>query len=219
MADLIQLHKEKPAFSEMYLRRMAITNFGAGHETMASTLTSIMAILGSNDVQTQLSKEILSTADILTYNDTLRLPVLQASIKESRRLYPVISMSLPRTVPSSGLNLHGQFFPPGTTVGCNPVALHRNMDIVGSDPGSFRVDRWSDPEAARTMERCSLAWGGGARTCPGRNLADLVVAKTVVKLVREFQVKADVPRESEMRTYYLSIMTDATARFSTRDET
>lgn len=217
MADLIQLHRDKPAFTEMYLRRMAITNFGAGHETMASTLTSVMAIIGSNkDVQTQLVQEMFSIDDNTSYHEANRLCLVQAVIKECRRLYPVISMSLPRTVPEHGLHLHGYFFPPGTTVGCNPVALHRNPEMFGPDAETFSIDRWSDPEAARIMERCSLAWGGGARTCPGRHLAELVVVKVVTTLLREFCIEATMPLESEMRTYFLSIMTEAKGSIPTK---
>lgn len=220
MADLIQLHKTKPTFNEIYLRRMAMTNFGAGHETMASTLTSIIATLGSRpDIQARVTHEILTATDPTSYANALRLPLTQATIKESRRLNPVISMSLARTVPSSGLSLHGFYFPPGTTVGCNPVALHRNADIFGPRPEEFEMERWldADVETARSMERCNLGWGGGARTCPGRNLAEIVVYKVVPALVREFRIEAVVPDEDELRSYFLSIMMGVKVRFIERE--
>ncbi|KKF95405.1 Cytochrome P450 [Ceratocystis platani] len=43
--SLIQLHLEKPEFTDEYLRRMAVTNFGAGHETLAATLTAALALI------------------------------------------------------------------------------------------------------------------------------------------------------------------------------
>lgn len=98
LKDLISLHKSKPEFTVNYLRKMVITNFGAGHETMASTLTSIIAMLGSNnDIQEQVSREILETHNPADYSTATRLPKTQCLIKETKRLYPVISMSLPRT--------------------------------------------------------------------------------------------------------------------------
>ena len=194
---------------------MAITNFGAGHETMASTLTSIMALLGSNeDIQAQVSREILETNDPTAYFTATRLPGIQSLIKETKRLYPVLSMSLPRKVPPSGLHLHGHYFPPNTTVGCNPVALHRNPDIFGPDSDEFRPARWLN--ADRNMERTSLAWGGGARSCPGRHLAELVVYKVVPALVKEFRIEVDMP-DSEGQSYFLSMMTGVKARFLERE--
>ncbi|KAG9502499.1 hypothetical protein J7337_005327 [Fusarium musae] len=220
LADLIQLHKEKPNFTELYLRKMAVTNFGAGHETMASTLTSIFALLGSNDdVQAQVFQEILGASNPAEYSTATRLSETQSLIKEAKRLYPVISMSLPRKVPSEGLHLHGYYFSPNTTVGCNPVALHRNPEIFGSDSDMFNPARWStaDPDAARTMERVNLSWGGGSRSCPGRHLAELVVFKVVPALVKEFKIEVDVPPEDKNRSYFLSMLIGVKARFIERD--
>ncbi|KAG8357758.1 hypothetical protein FVEN_g4262 [Fusarium venenatum] len=219
LKDLIDLHKSKPEFTVNYLRKMVITNFGAGHETMASTLTSIIAMLGSNgDTQEQVSREILETNNPTDYSTTTRLSETQSLIKEAKRLYPVISMSLPRKVPAGGLHLHNYYFPPDTTVGCNPVALHRNPDIFGSDCDEFKPDRWltTDPDAARNMERVSLSWGGGARTCPGRHLAELVVFKVVPALVKEFKIEAVVPPEDDNRSYFLSMLTGVKVRFIER---
>ncbi|RBA10039.1 hypothetical protein FPRO05_05975 [Fusarium proliferatum] len=220
LADLIQLHRTKPNFTELYLRKMAVTNFGAGHETMASTLTSIFALLGSNEeVQEQVSLEILGTSNPAEYSTAPRLPETQSLIKEAKRLYPVISMSLPRKVPSEGLHLHDYHFPPNTTVGCNPVALHRNPDIFGSDSDMFNPARWltADPDAARAMERVNLSWGGGSRSCPGRHLAELVVFKVVPALVKEFKIEVDLPPEDKNRSYFLSMLIGVKARFIERD--
>ncbi|KAF7554635.1 hypothetical protein G7Z17_g2810 [Cylindrodendrum hubeiense] len=219
IADLIQLHKSKPSFTDTYLRRMAMTNFGAGHETMASTLTSIIAMVGSReDVRDKVTNEVLEAATPTEYSTATRLPLLQALVKETKRLYPVISMSLPRKVPRGGLHLHDVFFPPGTTVGCNPVALHRNVEVFGSDSSEFRMDRWidADPETARNMERFSLSWGGGSRTCPGRHLAELVVFKVVPALVKEFEIEASIPPEDDIPSYFLSMLTGVKARFIER---
>ncbi|KAF4467833.1 pisatin demethylase [Fusarium albosuccineum] len=220
LTDLIQLHKYRPEFTDNYLRKMAITNFGAGHETMASTLTSIVALLGSQeDVQTCVSREVLQTAEASQYATASRLSATQALIKEAKRLYPVISMSLPRKVPSTGLDLHGYYFPPGTTVGCNPVALHRNKEVFGPDAELFSIDRWliADPDTTRNMERISLSWGGGSRTCPGRHLAELVVYKVVPALVKEFKIETILPPENEGRSYFLSMLTGVKARFIERE--
>ncbi|KDN64767.1 putative cytochrome P450 [Colletotrichum sublineola] len=216
LTDLIQLHKDKPEFSEAYLRRMAITNFGAGHETMCSALTSVMAMIGSHSgVQRKAAEEVRSAAvDPKVYDHAVRLTYTQAAIKEAQRLYPVLGMSLPRTVPPEGLAVHGQAFPPGATVGCNPVSLHRNAAIFGDDADEYNPDRWLDTERdVKSMERFNLTWGGGGRMCPGRHLAELVVYKTIPALLEHFDVEIVMPHEEEIQYYFMAMLTGVKARF------
>lgn len=232
LTDLIELHKEKPEFTELYLRKMAITNFGAGHETLASTLTAVMAMLGTHpEIQAKARQEIrtkkVSKADTkakhLTYSEALELEYTRAVIKEAMRLHPVISMSLPRVVPrnGSGLHLHGFYIPPGTTVGCNPVSLHRNADICGPRPEEFDPSRWliqaeaqEDERRIRSLERYSLNWGGGSRTCPGRHVAEMIVLKCVVKLLERFEIRAAVPPADKAPMYFLAMLTGARGEFT-----
>jgi cytochrome P450 len=219
LVDLIQLHKDKPEFALDYLRRMAITNFGAGHETMCSALTCIMAMIGSHpDVQARIADEIVQTVHPMRFENAVRLQYTQASIKEAQRLYPVIGMSLPRKVPAGGLDVHGRYFPAGTTVGCNPFALHRNSNIFGDDVGDFKPERWLDAEAAKAMERYNLTWGGAPRNCPGRHLAELIMYKAVPALIKEFRVEVTMPPEGSMRFYFLAMMTDVRVRFIPREK-
>ncbi|KAK4120126.1 cytochrome P450 [Parathielavia appendiculata] len=218
LADLIQLHKDRPEFTETYLRRLAVTNFGAGHETMCSALTAIIAMIGSHrEVHRKVTEEVRQTPKVFTYDDAIRLRYTQASMREAQRLYPVIAMALPRSVPHGGTHLHGHFFPAGTTVGCNPLALHRNPDIFGADADRCNPLRWlaeHDDARVRMMESTNLTWGGGARTCPGRHLAELVLSKAVPMLLKEFDVEITaMPAEKDMPCYFLAMMTGVKARF------
>ncbi|KAL1878116.1 hypothetical protein VTK73DRAFT_7996 [Phialemonium thermophilum] len=225
LTDLIQLHKAKPAFTETYLRRLAVTNFGAGHETMCSALTSSIAMIGTHPgLQRSIADEARRDAHspgICTADDGRRLPLTKASIREAQRLYPVIGMALPRVVPPSGpgLHAHGYWFPPGTTVGCNPLALHRNTAIFGADADKYRPERWLEgpEEAVRAMERYNLTWGGGSRRCPGRYLAELIVHSVVPALVREFEIEVKMPPDEDIRFYFMAMLTGVKARFVPRD--
>ncbi|ROV90642.1 hypothetical protein VMCG_10017 [Cytospora schulzeri] len=220
VADLIQLHKDRPEFNMQYLRRMAITNFGAGHETMTSTLISIFSMIGSHvQAQKRVAEEIFQTSDPSSFDNSTRLQFTQASIKESQRLHPVIGMSLPRIVPEGGMSIDGLYLPPGTIAGCNPVSLHRNPDIFGLDAETFSPDRWLNGDDVRAMERYNLIWGGGARTCPGRNLAEMMVSKIVPALVKNFEIQVTIPSDHEMPYYFMAMLTGVRARFIPRDPT
>jgi cytochrome P450 len=194
---------------------MTMTNFGAGHETMTSALTSAMAMIGSHSqVQRRAAEEIRGSEDPVRFDNAVRLSYTQASIREAQRLYPVIGMSLPRKVPAAGMRVHGHYIPPGTTVGCNPVSLHRNVDIFGPDAHVYNPDRWFDTELdTKAMERFNLTWGGGARTCPGRHLAELIVYKVVPALLKEFDVEVDIPPEEDMPFYFMAMLSGVKARF------
>ncbi|KAF3769758.1 cytochrome P450, partial [Cryphonectria parasitica EP155] len=220
VADLIQLHRDRSEFSEQYLRRMAITNFGAGHETLTSTLISALSMIGSHsEVQRQVAEEVQSASHTVSYDNAIQLPITQASIKESQRLHPVIGMSLPRKVsPGGDAKIHGLSFPPGTVVGCNPVSLHRNPDIFGADAETYRPDRWlkADQNKKKDMDRYNLIYGGGARTCPGRHLAEMLVSKIVPTLFKHFEVEIVMPPEEEISYYFMAMLTGVKARFIPR---
>ena len=207
--DLVQLHKDKPEFTIDYLQRMAITNFGAGHDTLASTLTSAVSLICSDPrVKQKVVEEIRGVK-----GHPQETTYLMAAIQESRRLRPVLSMALQRVVPANGLQLDGTWIPSGITVGCHPYALHRNPEICGPEPDLFKPERWFDLERAKIMSKYSLAWGGGSRTCPGRHLAEMVVNNVIPALFREFDISVEVPPEREMPSYVLSMMTGVKARF------
>lgn len=220
VADLIHLHKDRPEFNEQYLRRMAITNFGAGHETMTSTLISAFAMIGSHrEVQERVAREVRDSPDPLCYDAAVRLEYTQASIKEAQRLHPVIGMSLPRRVPAGGMSIHGLYLPPGTTVGSSPVSLHRNTEVFGRDAETYRPDRWLESESQkREMERYNLIYGGGARTCPGRSLAELLVSKIVPALIRHFNIEVVMPPEEEISYYFMAMLTGVKARLIPRTD-
>lgn len=219
MADLIQLTEDRPDFTEKYLRRMAISNFGAGHETLTSTLIAAFAMIGSHsEVQMRLADEVRQSLEPLSYDEASQLHFTQASIKEAQRLHPVIGMSLPRRVPSEGMNVLGVSIPAGTTVGCNPVSLHRNPDIFGEDAEDYRPERWLDAATRKEFDRFNLIYGGGARTCPGRYLAEMMVAKIVPTLIKHFHIEVSIPPEDDMPHYFMAMLTGVQVRFIAKDE-
>lgn len=195
-----------------------MSNFGAGHETLTSTLVSALAMIGSHSTaQAQVAKEARQSSGPLSYEAASQLPFTQASIKEAQRLHPVIGMSLPRRVPEGGMNVHGLQIPSGTTVGCNPVSLHRIPEIFGQDAEAYRPERWLDEASRKDLDRFNLIYGGGARTCPGRYLAEMLVGKIVPVIIRHFEINVTIPPEEEMPFYFMAMLTGVKARFIARD--
>lgn len=230
-AGLISLHKSKPDFTPDYLQRMIMTNFGAGHETTTSALTSAIAMIATHTaaqrrILTSLKHAVSPIPYAIVMTDAHKYT--RAAIKEAQRLYPVIGMSLSRSVPAGGVHLDGQYLPAGTTIGCNPVSLHRNVEIFGADAEEYNPERWlvnddDGDDAARArvrdMERCNLIYGAGARMCPGRNLAELILLKVVPTLIQNFDVRVTcMPADEEMCYYFMAMMTGVKVRFVQRAE-
>lgn len=222
MDDLICLHKEKPEFNQRYAINMVQTNFGGGHETISSAMVSTIFFLSQHpQAMKRVYEEASTLGEAPSMDSCTDLKYTQACFKEALRLVPVIAMNLPRVNPASGFELNGQYFPPGTVVGCNPWALHRNTGVFGDDAADFRPERWIDSssEKLRAMERTTLAFGGDSRTCPGRNLAELIMSKTLPVLVKEFDIEtASSMNIEDMQYCFMSVLTGIDARFVPRAE-
>lgn len=108
---------------------MTLTNFGAGFETMATTLNGIICnIAKSPECQLRIQKEIDALVlerrldEPPMYDQAVQLSYLQAAILEGMRLHPVIATILPRTVPlGEKLIVNGHTIPGGVILGINPV--------------------------------------------------------------------------------------------------
>lgn len=175
-------------------------------------------MIGSHaEVQTRVAKEV-AQASTLGYEEACQLPFTQASVKEAQRLHPVIGMSLPRRVPAGGMVAHGHTIPAGITVGCNPISLHRDPEIFGEDADSYRPDRWLDGTTRRDLDRYNLIFGGGARACPGRHLAEMLVGRIVPTLLRDFRIQVSIPPEEDMPHYFMAMLTGVQVRFLARDK-
>ncbi|KAG6363849.1 hypothetical protein INS49_008952 [Diaporthe citri] len=176
------------------------SNVAAGSDTTAISLSACLYYLYTNRDKLQtLRKEIDTQAaagrvsDPITFQEAQALPYLQAVIKEVLRLHPAVGTILPRVVPPGGLELSGYYFPPGTEVGVNAWVLHQNKDVYGPDPEIFRPERWIGEEKTGLMESMMFAFGGGSRTCLGRNISLLEITKVVPQIVRKFDVEFEHP--------------------------
>jgi cytochrome P450 len=103
-------------------------------------------------------------------------------------------LPLVRIVPSSGANLAGRAFPPGAIVGINPLVAHHNQSAYGPDTDNCRPERWLEIEEqgrGGEIEKYSMEFGLGSRTCIGRNISLLETSKVVLQLLRKLDFVLD----------------------------
>ena len=88
---------------------------------------------------------------------------------ESMRLYPAVSIALPRITPENGTELCGKHIPQGTEVVCNTYALHHSKDVF-ERPDEFLPERWliTDEEKLTVMKKTWNPFSWGPRQCLGQ---------------------------------------------------
>lgn len=119
------------------------------------------------------------------------LPYLQACIKEGLRLFPPVTGLFDKIVPPEGDTFNDLFLPGGTEIGISAWAVHRNINIFGSDANVFRPERWLDISEAQLnkMERNNeLIFGYGRFKCLGQSVALLELNKVFVELLRRYDI-------------------------------
>jgi cytochrome P450 len=141
-----------------------VTLLVAGHETTATALAwTLRWVLPDPGLRGRLNEAIASAE-----GDPLRLaklPLLDATVKESLRLQPVVPMVgrvLQQATKIGALDL-----PAGTQVAPSIYLVHRRPSLY-PDPARFRPERFLDVKPAAWEW---LPFGGGLRKCIGAAFA------------------------------------------------
>ncbi|KAL4752995.1 hypothetical protein BDW72DRAFT_201954 [Aspergillus terricola var. indicus] len=221
---LVQAQIENPhRISDWDILATAGANVGAGSDTTAISLSSTLYHLLRNPrCLAKLRDEIESAgigAETPAFKSTQEMPYLQAVLKEALRIHPRTGFPLFRVVPKGGQVLAGQFFPEGVNVGINSRVLHYDTTIYGADASIFRPERWleADEEQLKTMELNYMPFGMGSRTCLGKNISLLEMAKLVPALVRDYDFRIQGQEDWEARNRWFVKPVNFWVRVTRRD--
>lgn len=171
------------AFEDADIVNHTSTNVLAGSDTTAIALRAIIHNLITNPLcynklQSELDEWDAAgkLSDPIQESEARRLPYLQAVLKEAMRIHPSVGLIMERHVPKGGTTISGTFIPEGTIVGINPWVVARDKRIYGEDADIFRPERWleADEEQLKEMERSSLVFGAGSRSCIGKHISMMV---------------------------------------------
>ncbi|KAH7087218.1 cytochrome P450 [Paraphoma chrysanthemicola] len=199
---------------DMDVRIEAMNIIIAGTDTSGVTLTYLTwAVLQRPQLQSALEAEVASLRTNFTENDLLNLPLLNATIEETLRLYGAAPSSLPRVVPLGGTRFAGHYIPQGVTVDTQAYTFHRDPEIW-SDPLTFNPQRWISSKEGRVPEAHSPAaktafhpFGAGARSCIGIHLARMELRYAVAFFFRECKgmglAPSTTPESMEFENFFL----------------
>ncbi|KAF2120620.1 cytochrome P450 [Lophiotrema nucula] len=188
--------KNSDAFSYNDVVSMGTTLINAGADTTAiSTRSVIYHVLRNPEIKRKLVAEIdemRSKGELsnpVTWEEANKMKYLQACIEEGIRVHPAVGLSLPRVVPQGGIDIAGHYIPEGKVVGTNAWVIHQNTEVFGEDADKFNPDRWLDEEKVGDMHRYSFAFGGGSRSCLGKNISWLEMSKLIPTMFLNYDIE------------------------------
>ena len=207
LQTILDLHEANPnAFPETAILGVMLANWNAGSDTTAITLRAIVYFVLRTPGVLALLKRELDSANLcvpVTWKDSQQLPYLDACIKEAMRLHPAVGFGLERVVPEEGLSLtDSTYLRGGTVVGMNAWVVHRDKDVFGADADTYNPARWlrgpqESEEVFQTryqnMRRHDFTFGGGSRTCLGKNISLIEMYKVIPSLLITFDVQLAEP--------------------------
>ncbi|ERE82332.1 cytochrome P450 11B1, partial [Cricetulus griseus] len=146
------------------------------------------------DVQQALRQESLAAEARIAANPQRALtdlPLLQAAIKETLRLYPVAAF-LERII-CSDLVLQNYHVPAGTVLHMSVYSMGRNPAVFPR-PERYTPQRWL--ERKRSFQH--LAFGFGLRQCLGKRLAQVEMLLLLHHVLKSFKVETREQEDVQM---------------------
>ncbi|KXG49221.1 Cytochrome P450 [Penicillium griseofulvum] len=187
------------------------SNIVAGSDTTGISLSAAIYYLYQNPDKLAKLREEIDTmtsegriSNPVTYHQAKDMPYLNAVIKETLRMHPAVGTILPRIVPKGGMTLEGYYFREGTHVGTNAWPLHYSEDVYGPDADQYRPERWlEDKSDFEYRDSMMFAFGGGLRTCIGRNIVLLEMTKFLPQIVRRIDFKFEEEKPWDLSCSFL----------------
>ncbi|NDL58301.1 cytochrome P450 [Phytoactinopolyspora mesophila] len=175
--------------SDDEIRDHATTLLLAGHETTANALAFAFHLLAYHPaVECRVQDEIDSVLDkdVPDPDDADRLPLCQAVISESLRLYPPSWMMARQALRE--LRLGDHVVRAGDLVLLSQWLVHRDPRWW-PDPEMFRPDRWLDGSSKQRPRWSYFPFGAGVRRCIGAEFASTEGVLALATIARRWRLR------------------------------
>jgi cytochrome P450 / NADPH-cytochrome P450 reductase len=170
--------------SDQNLRFQVLTFLVAGHETTSGLLAfALYYLLKQSGLMEQARAEVdqvLPNGKPPTFEDIAQLPVIEAILKESLRLWPTVPVYSVAPFEDTQIGA-GYGLRRNQAVNVLLTGLHRNPD-VWVRPDEFDVARFSPANEANIPAHAYKPFGNGERACIGRQFA-MIEAKLALALI------------------------------------
>ncbi|XP_059103583.1 cytochrome P450 11B1, mitochondrial-like [Peromyscus eremicus] len=173
---------------------------GSVDTTAVPLVMTLFELARNPDIQRALRQESLAAEASIAANPQRAmsdLPLLQAAIKESLRLYPV-AIFLERVL-SSDLVLQNYHIPAGTVLNMNLYSMGRNPSVFPR-PERYMPQRWLEKKGSFLH----LSFGFGVRQCLGRRLAQVEIMLLLHHILKSFTV--ETLRQEDVQLVYRFVL-------------
>ncbi|KAL4877038.1 cytochrome P450 [Aspergillus karnatakaensis] len=178
---------------------------GAGSDTTATALTFLLVNLALYPQWLQrLREEVDPIFAMDGFNCGRTLPVLDAIINESMRLYPSVFFGSQRETPPEGLKIGDTFIPGGTIVSIPAYQLSRDERnfIRAKD---YLPERWTSNPELIINKAAYMPFLTGPGNCAGRNLAMMELRSVVARIAHEFDIAFPPGQKFDAEDYFSRI--------------
>nr|QEL53093.1 cytochrome P450 CYP141 [Mythimna separata] len=192
--QMLQLADEQNAFTDDDIREHIDTLAASSYHTTSSAVTFILLVIGKyQNVQERIYNELQEVSkhedDDFTDQDLHKLVYLEAVIKESMRVYPVVPF-IARKV-DRDVNLKNCTLRAGSSCAIGLYGLLRHP-LWGADAEKFRPERWLDPTTLPEQRSLYAAFGVGRRNCIGHLLSNMMSKIALAHICRRYHVTGDI---------------------------
>ncbi len=163
----------------------------AGHETSASTMAWMVALLAERpEAWERLSAEVCAFGRVPRTPAELReLPFTEAVFRETLRLYPPVAFDAREL--TGDFELCGRVIPEGTRLGIPIIHLSRHRELHDR-PDEFVPDRWLGRRGISPLEL--MQFGGGPHFCLGYHLAWMEIVQFAATIALVCSERRVAPR-------------------------
>ncbi|KAI1494854.1 cytochrome P450 [Biscogniauxia mediterranea] len=199
--DILALLIKSGKLSDRQMSDQLVTSMAAGHDTTAPAISWTCYLLSKHlNWQDALRKEVSEALNVAGDESNLdarleQLPILNAVISETIRLYPTIPDS-PR-VAIKDTTIMGQPVPSGTHVLIPIWLVNRSPDVWGPDAQEFKPERWIEKGKRNNTGGARsnydfMTFSHGPRNCIGQFVARAEMRCVIAALVRRFEWTLDM---------------------------
>uniref|UniRef100_A0A803PLX9 Cytochrome P450 n=1 Tax=Cannabis sativa TaxID=3483 RepID=A0A803PLX9_CANSA len=200
---LLELKEEvdsKTPLTLIQIKALLTDMIVGGSDTSSNTIEFAMAeIMNQPEILKKAQKEleaVIGKDNIVEESDIHKLPYLQAVMKETLRLHPVLPLLVPHC-PSESCTVGGYTIPKGSRIFINVWATQRDPSIwenpLKFDPDRFLNDsKWDFSGSDFNY----IPFGSGRRICAGIAMAERTVVYSLATLLHSFNW--ELPRGEKM---------------------
>ncbi|CAL2259549.1 unnamed protein product [Prunus armeniaca] len=210
---LLKLKEEggdsKTPLTMTHLKALLMDMMLGGTDTSSNTAEFAFAETMNNPAVMGKAKQelddVVGKGNIVQETHIFKLPYLQAVVKETLRLHPVLPLLIPHC-PSETCIVGGYTIPKGSRVLVNAWAIHRDPsnweDPLDFDPDRFLHGKWD--YSGRDFNY--LPFGSGRRICVGTAMAERMTVYTLATLLHSFDWKLPQGEELDLSEKFGIVM-------------